>query len=310
MTTSTAAITSIMMSTQSSWRHCRHPRRCSRLASASRTATRTVVCQACRLRSHSSQSGESDVDKVDVGRRRRVRSPSPPGTSVLFFFGCQKRTTSGATLATEFDTVHILPPQAGQPGSRRACASPPAACAPPGPFSPPSETRPSCDDTSGLELSAAAAAVPRSLRPPAARRRPRKPNERSSTDRAGGRSPVRELMALRHTWSSATGQLHQTATGAEARTLPGVAVPFLVLCHCAAIAGATVWRQFVTETCTPAQHGHPFLRQFAIEELHSWSGPLGHFQFHGSFEAAGTEREPRPLFSFGFHSGRSVGWAM
>ena len=79
----------------------------------------------------------------------------------------------------------------------------------------------------------------------------------------------------------------------------GVKLPFFVGCHCAAIFGATVSRQFVTDVCTPAQQGHqsapPSRSCSAIEATHSWSGPFLHFHVQGSFEFAGTEREPRLL---------------
>ena len=119
------------------------------------------------------------------------------------------------------------------------------------------------------------------------------------------REVVRLPMGASHSWSGPPEHCHQNFLCEPATTWSGVTSPFLVGCHCAAISGKRVRREFVTEVFLPAQHGQPapfaFFIRFSTLVCHSWSGLLGHRHQNFLCEPAGTLSGVTSPFLVGCH---------
>src|SRR2546426_287679 len=69
------------------------------------------------------------------------------------------------------------------------------------------------------------------------------------------------------------------------------------------MSGNSDARELVTETFSPAQHGHPtlVLVRLLTTACHSWSGPFGHFHQYFSADPATTLSGVRFPFFMGCH---------
>ena len=122
---------------------------------------------------------------------------------------------------------------------------------------------------------------------------------------------VRVLAVAAHSWSGPFGHFHQIFFLDPATMSAGPRSSFLVGCHSFAISGNRLAKLLVTETCRPAQHGHPFplVRLYSLA-CHSWSGPLGHFHQIFFTDPAAMSAGRRSLFLVGCQCAAISGWVI
>ncbi len=141
-------------------------------------------------------------------------------------------------------------------------------------------------------------------RMPAQNGQPRRPWARLAFPRTSGE--------VCHSWSGPSAQRHHTGSGDPPRIWSGVRPPLRVGCHRCAPAGYRAAKLLVTDSCRPAQHGHP-VKPFSSDLLmdagpacQRWSSATGH-----AHARRRLERDPMvagsTVFASVSHKARSAG---